>query len=139
MTAPSPGPAQIKVVVYYGVWVVACAVVAGFAVSLIHTFAFAHAPSATARWQTLGMDLLAVLAIAAGQGAVAVGTGGVLARLGRGLRMTVLLGLIIGLFDFVMLFVQMALPATELGWTPDVIILAGVAAGVTVAGATKRV
>ena len=40
----------------------------------------------------------------------------------------------IGLFDFVMYFVQMAVPATELGWTPDLLILVAVTAAITAAG-----
>ena len=77
---------------------------------------------------------MTAVAIAAGQGAVALLTGGVLARLGRTLRFTVLLGLLIGVFDFVMSFLQMAVPATELGWTPDLLILVVVTAAITVAG-----
>jgi len=56
------------------------------------------------------------LAIAAGQGAVVLVTGSLLAQLGRSLQGTVLLGLLIGLFDFAMYLVQMAIPAAELGW-----------------------
>ena len=44
------------------------------------------------------------------------------------------LGLLIGMFDFVMYFLQMAVPATELGWTPDLLILVVVTAAITVAG-----
>src|SRR5579884_1536805 len=84
-------------------------------------------------WAT-ACALAAAAALAAGQGAVALVTGRILVRLGRTLRATVLLGLLIGSFDFAMYFVQMALPATELGWTPDVIILAAAAALVTVLG-----
>jgi hypothetical protein len=45
-----------------------------------------------------------------------------------------LLGLLIGAFDFVMYFVQMAVPATELGWIPDLIILIVATALTTAAG-----
>ena len=61
-------------------------------------------------------------------------TGGVLARLGRTLQLTVLLGLLIGVFDFVMYFLQMAVPATEVGWIPDLIILVVATAAITVLG-----
>ncbi len=78
------------------------------------------------------------LAIAAGQGAVALVTGSILAQLGRALQATVLLGLILFAFDFVMDFLQMIVPATELGWVPDLIILAVAAIGITVWGSKKQ-
>jgi len=63
---------------------------------------------------------------------VALVTGSVLTQLGRGLRATVLLGLLVGLFDFLMNFLQMAVPRTELGWVPDLVILAGATIAITV-------
>jgi len=61
-------------------------------------------------------------------------TGGLLGRLGRMLQYTLLLGLVLGLFDFVMYMLQMVVPATELGWTPDLAILVAASALITVAG-----
>jgi len=49
----------------------------------------------------------------------------------------VLLGLIIGLFDFVMYFLQMAVPVTELGWTPDIAILLVVTIAITAVGSRR--
>ena len=74
------------------------------------------------------------LGIAAAQGAVALVVGSLLAQRGRALHSTVLLGLALGAFDFVMYMLQMAVPATELGWIPDLIILVSAAALITVAG-----
>jgi hypothetical protein len=50
------------------------------------------------------------------------------------LHATVLLGLLVGLFDFLMNFLQMAVPRTELGWVPDLVILAGATIAITVLG-----
>ena len=74
------------------------------------------------------------IGIAAGQGAVALVTGSVLTQFGRGLHATVLLGLLVGLFDFVMNFLQMAVPRTELGWIPDLVILAAATIAITAFG-----
>src|SRR6267142_1957440 len=82
-------------------------------------------------WATLWA---VAVGVAAGQGAVALVTGSVLTQLGRGLRATVLLGLLVGLFDFVMNFLQMAVPRTELGWVPDLVILAAATIVITVLG-----
>ena len=76
-------------------------------------------------------------AIAAGQGAVALVTGSVLAQFGRALQRTVLLGLLVGVFDFAMYFLQMAVPATELGWKPDIVILALASATITLLGVIR--
>ena len=61
-------------------------------------------------------------------------SGSILAHLNRALHATVLLGLLVGLFDFVMLFIQMAFPRTELGWVPDLVILAVVTLAITILG-----
>ena len=50
---------------------------------------------------------------------------------------TVLLGLLVGLFDFVMNFLQMAVPRTELGWVPDLVILAVATLAITVFGSRR--
>jgi len=57
--------------------------------------------------------------------------------MGRTLLYTVLLGLVIGLFDFVMYFVQMVVPVTELGWIPDLAILLGITIAITAAGSRR--
>lgn len=125
---------QARIVVYYAIWVTICAAVAGSVIAIIHTLFYSYNPGTTAFMSTLAGGILTALAIAAGQGAVALLTGGVLARLGRTLQFTVLLGLLIGAFDFGMYFLQMAVPVTELGWTPDLLILVVVTAAITVAG-----
>ncbi len=125
---------RMKVVIGYAVWATVCAVVAGVAISLIHTWFFSYHATRPGLWRTLLEDAAVTVGIAAGQGAVALGTGSVLTQLGRGLHATVLLGLLIGLFDFVMNFLQMAVPSTELGWVPDLVILAGVTIAITVFG-----
>jgi len=129
--------ARNRIVIAYAVWATICAAVAGIAIALIHTAFFSFNPGRSAVVETFVSGLVAAVAIAAAQGAVALVTGGVLARLDRTLQYTVLLGLIIGLFDFVMYFLQMAVPATELGWTPDIAILLGVTIAVTAAGSRK--
>src|SRR3989441_8586941 len=86
---------------------------------------------------TLFSDAVTALAIAAGQGAVVLVTGSLLAQFGRALQSTVLLGLLVGLFDFAMYFVQMAVPAAELGWIPDIVVLVAAAVAITVFGAIK--
>ncbi len=125
---------RMRIVIYYAVWATACAAAAGIAISLIHTWFFSYNPGKAWLLHTLVNDVLTSLALAAGQGAVALVTGSVLARFGRALHSTVLLGLLVGTFDFVMNFVQMAAPVTELGWTPDLVILAGVTVAITALG-----
>jgi len=125
---------RMKVVVYYAVWVAVCAALAGVAVSLIHTWFFSYNPGRSGLMQTVFQDIVTVLAIAAGQGAVSLGTGSALVQLGRALQGTVLLGLLIGLFDFIMYSLQMVVPATELGWIPDIAILVVATIGITLLG-----
>jgi len=125
---------RMKIVIGYAVWATLCAVVAGVAISLIHTWFFAHEPGRVGFWRTLFEDAAVTVGIAAGQGAVALVTGSIVTQLGRGLHATVLLGLLVGLFDFVMNFLQMAVPATELGWVPDLVILAAATIVITVLG-----
>ena len=125
---------RMKIVIYYAVWATACAAVAGVAISLIHTWFFSYNPGKSWLVHTLVSDVLAAGLLAAGQGAVALVTGSLLAQFGRGLQGTVLLGLLIGAFDFAMDFVQMAVPKTELGWVPDLLILAGVTIVITALG-----
>ncbi len=125
---------RIKIVIGYAVWAGLCAAAAGVAVSLVHTAFFSFHTGPHDFWRVLFDDAVTALAIAAGQGAVALVSGSVLAQLNRALHATVLLGLLVGLFDFVMLFIQMAFPRTELGWVPDLVILAVVTLGITLLG-----
>ena len=126
---------RMRVVVYYAIWATLCATVAGVVVALIHTWFFSFNPGRSAVIETLVGGMVTALAIAAGQGAVALVTGSLLVRLGRSLNLTLLLGLLIGAFDFVMYFLQMAVPATELGWGPDIAILVVAAVAITLLGA----
>lgn len=125
---------RMKIVIGYAVWATLCAVAAGVAISLIHTWFFSYHATRPGFWRTLLEDAAVTVGIAAGQGAVALVTGSVLTQLGRGLRATVLLGLLVGLFDFVMNFLQMVVPRTELGWVPDLVILAAATIAITVLG-----
>lgn len=128
---------RMRITTYYALWVIVCAACAGLAIALIHTWFFSYIPSRSGLLDTLFSDAVAALAIAAGQGAVALVTGSVLARTGRVLGATVLLGLLVGAFDFVMCFLQMAVPRTELGWLPDIGILVAVTAAITVFGSAR--
>src|SRR5581483_9067211 len=80
------GDERVKIVVYYAVWATACALVAGAAISAIHTAFFSYHPGRSGAARTLVGDLAAAAALAAGQGAVALVTGRILVRLGRTLR-----------------------------------------------------
>jgi len=125
---------RTRIVIYYSIWATICAAVAGVLIALIHTAFFSYHPGRSAFMETLFGGIVTAVAIAAGQGAVALVTGGLLARMGRTLQLTLLLGLLIGAFDFVMYFLQMAVPATEFGWIPDLVILVVATAAITVAG-----
>src|SRR5260370_11516484 len=113
---------RMKIVIGYAVWATLCAVVGGVAISLIQPWFCAREPGRVGFWRTLFEDAAVTVGIAAGQGAVALVTGSIVTQLGRGLHATVLLGLLVGLFDFVMNFLQMAVPATELGGVPHLVI-----------------
>ena len=128
---------RIRIVIYYAVWATICAAVAGVVISFIHTWFFSYNPGRSWVVQTFVNDIVAAFALAAGQGAVALVTGSILAQFGRALHGTVLLGLLVGVFDFLMDFVQMVAPATEFGWVPDLAILAAVTIGITVLGARR--
>jgi hypothetical protein len=128
---------KTRIAIYYGIWATICAAVAGLVVALIHTWFFSFNPGRSAVIETLFSGSVAAVGIAAGQGAVALVTGSLLARLGRTLQYTLVLGLLIGVFDFVMYFLQMAVPATELGWIPDLIIIVGVTVAITAAGSRR--
>jgi hypothetical protein len=126
---------RMRVVIYYAVWATICAAAAGIAVALLHTWFFSYHVGRSGFLHTLVEDVEVALAIAAGQGAVVLLTGSVLGHFGRDLQKTVLLGLLIGVFDFALNFLQMVVPRTELGWAPDLGILALAAAGITAYGA----
>ena len=123
-----------KVGIYYAVWATVCGTVAGALVAVVHTLFFSFNPDAAAFFRTLGGDLATALGLAVGQGVVAFLAAAALAALGRGLRYTVLLGLVIGLFDLAMYLLQMTVPATELGWGLDLAVLAGATVLITAAG-----
>jgi hypothetical protein len=128
----------MRIVIGYALWATLCAAVAGVVLSLVHTWFFSYHPSRLGLWSTLFEDVMVTLGMAAGQGAVALVTGSVLAQRGRPLHATVLLGLVIGLFDFVMNFLQMAVPQTELGWAPDLVILTAATVVITAFGARPQ-
>jgi hypothetical protein len=130
---------RMKIVIGYALWATLCAAAAGVGVSLVHTWFYSYHPTPAAFWRTLFDDVAVSFAIAAGQGAVALVSGSLLAQLGRPLSATVLLGLLVGLFDFVMNFLQMAVPRTELGWQPDLVILAVATVAITVLGSRRPV
>ena len=128
---------RTRIIIYYSIWATICAAVAGFIVALIHTWFFSYNPGRSAVIETLFTGAVAAVGIAAAQGAVVLVTGRLLARLGRTLQYTLLLGLLIGLFDFVMYFLQMAVRATELGWIPDLVFIVIATAAITVAGSRR--
>ena len=128
---------RTRIVIYYAIWATICSALAGLAVALIHTWFFSYNPGRSAVIETLFSGVVAAVGIAAAQGALALVTGSLLARLGRTLQFTLLLGLLIGLFDFVMYLVQMTVPRTELGWIPDLAIIVAVTVVITVAGSRR--
>jgi hypothetical protein len=128
---------RTRIAIYYSIWATICAAVAGLVVALIHTWFFSYNPGRSAVMETLFSGAVAAVGLAAAQGAVALVTASLLAQRNRTLQYTVLLGLVIGLFDFVMYFLQMAVPATELGWIPDLIIIVAVTVVITAIGARR--
>src|SRR5438093_13637613 len=128
---------RTRIAIYYAIWATICAAVAGLVVALIHTWFFSYNPGRSAVIETLFSGVVAAVGIAAAQGAVVLVTGGLLARLGRTLQYTLLLGLLIGVFDFVMYFLQMTVPRTELGWIPDLVIIVAVTVAITAAGSRR--
>ncbi len=128
---------RTRIVIYYSIWATICAAGAGLAVALIHTWFFSYNPGRSAVIETLFSGAVAAVGIAAAQGALALVTGSLLARLGRTLQFTLLLGLAIGVFDFAMYFLQMVVPAIELGWIPDIAIIVAVTVAITVAGSRR--
>src|SRR4029077_6255769 len=98
---------RMQIVIYYAAWAIVCSAAAGLLIALVHTCCFSYVPNRSGLIDVLFGDTVTALAIAAGQGAVALVTGSVLAQYGRALQRTVLLGLLLGGFDVVMYFVQM--------------------------------
>jgi hypothetical protein len=119
-----------RIVIAYAVWATICAVLAGVVMAFIHTEFFSYVPSRAAFMSTLS-------AIAAGQAAVILVTGSLLAARGVTLQGTVLLGLLIGTFDFLMNLLQLMVPALEPGWTWDLIIIAVATIAITLLGAKQ--
>jgi len=132
----APHTRRVKVVTYYAAWVALCGFVGGLVVAGVHTAGVAMATGAD-QWIVIFGDAATVAAIAAGQGLVALATGLVVHALGRTLRATVLLGLIVGGVDCGLYLLQMLVPATELGWGPDLAILAALVVLVTAAGSVR--
>ncbi len=120
----------MKVVTSYAAWVALCGFVGGLVVAGVHTAGVAMATGAD-QWTVIFSDAATVAAIAVGQGLIALVTGLVLHALGRTLRATVLLGRGV---DGGLYLLQLLGPASELGWGPDLAILAAVVVAVTAAG-----
>src|SRR5258708_38378656 len=93
---------RTRIVIYYSIWATICAAVAGLAVALIHTWFFSYNPGRSAIIETLFSGVVAAVGIAAAQGALALVTRSLLARLGRTLQVTLPPWSPIGLFDLVM-------------------------------------
>jgi hypothetical protein len=128
---------RMKIVIYYAAWATMCAAMAGIAISLIHTWFFSHTPTRAAFVETLARSIAITLAIAAGQAAVILATGSLLVRLGFTLQATVLLGLVVGVFDFMMNLLQLLVPALEPGWRWDLIIITVATVGITLLGGRR--
>lgn len=128
---------RIRIVIAYAIWAGICAVLAGVITAVIHTSFFSYVPSRTAFMSTLLGGIATTSAIAAGQAAVILASGSLLAQRGYTLQGTVLLGLLIGAFDFFMNLVQLLVPALEPGWTWDLVILAVATVGITMLGARR--
>jgi hypothetical protein len=128
---------RIRIVIAYAIWAGICAVVAGVVMAIIHTQFFSYIPSRTAFMSTLLGGIATTSAIAAGQAAVILATGSLLAQRGYTLQGTVLLGLLVGAFDFLMNLVQLIVPALEPGWSWDLVILALATVGITLLGARR--
>ena len=128
---------QSRVVVWFAVWATVCAAVAGIVVLLFDTYIFSHLVHRAAIIHNLVDEGSGVLAISAGQGAVALVTASALLQFGRALQPTVLLGLLIGVFDFVFDLLQVFVPATEVEWKWKLVISLLAVLVITVAGSRK--
>jgi hypothetical protein len=128
---------RTRVVIAYAIWAAICAVVAGVVMAFIHTQFFSYVPSRTAFMSTLLGGIATTSAIAAGQAAVILASGSLLAQRGFMLQGTVLLGLLIGAFDFLMNLLQLLVPALEPGWSWDLAIIAVATVAITMLGARR--
>ena len=128
---------QSRVVVWFAVWATVCAAVAGIVVLLFDTYIFSHLVHRAAIIRNLVDEGSGVLAISAGQGAVALVTASALMQFGRALQPTVLLGLLIGVFDFVFDLLQVFVPATEVEWKWKLVISLLAVLVITIAGSRK--
>lgn len=128
---------QSRVVVWFAVWATVCAAVAGIVVLLFDTYIFGHLVHRAAIIHNLVDEGSGVLAISAGQGAVALVTASALLQFGRALQPTVLLGLLIGVFDFVFDLLQVFVPATEVEWKWKLVIGLLAVLVITIAGSRK--
>lgn len=129
---------QSRVAVWYAVWATACAAVAGIVVLLLDTYLFSRIGHRAAVVGSLVDEGGGVLAISAGQGAVALVAAGGLMQLGRSLQATVLLGLLVGVFDFVFDLLQVFVPPVEVEWKWKLVIGLAAALVITAAGARKE-
>lgn len=128
---------QSRVVVWFAVWATVCAAVAGVVVLLFDTYLFSHLVHRAAIIHNLVDEGSGVLAISAGQGALALVSAGALMQFGRSLQPTVLLGLLIGVFDFLFDLLQVVVPATEVEWKWKLVISLLAVLVITVAGSRK--
>lgn len=126
-----------SLVVWYAAWATVCAVVAGIVVLLFDTYLFSHLVHRAAIIRNVIEEGSGVLAISAGQGAVALVAAGALVQFGRSLQATVLLGLLVGAFDFVFDLLQVFVPSLEVDWTWKLLIGLAAALVITVAGSRK--
>ena len=128
---------QSRVVVWFAVWATVCAAVAGIVVLLFDTYLFSHVVHRAAIIRNLVNEGSGILAISAGQGALALVTASALLQFGRALQPTVLLGLLIGAFDFCFDLLQIFVPATEVEWKWKLVIALVAAVVITVSGSKK--
>src|SRR2546430_17397282 len=105
----------MKLVIYYTTRATVSAAAAGLVIAGLHTWLFSYTPTRSRLIFTLVGDAVTALAIAAGQGAGALGTGGGPAQFGRAPPRTGRFGLLVGGVGFAVDFPQMAGPPTELG------------------------
>jgi len=122
---------DVKPAAFTGASTAVLGTVGGLLPALVHTLTAAGDPN-TAAW-LLTTDVAVVAAIGLSQGIAATATA--LAR-GKGRyyvspKRGFVGALAVGAFNGLVYFLQMAVPATELGWLPDLVILiaAGAAAG----------
>src|SRR2546422_5321805 len=103
---------RMKIVIYYAIWATICAAAAGLVIAGLHTWLFSYIPSRSGLIFTMVSDAVTALAIAAGQGAVALVTGSGQARIGNPLERDAVLGPLQGPFGFVRALLPQAAPRT---------------------------